>query len=170
MQLQGLKYIQREEFYEAKMKELTKWSIVILELLLVAWLAYRENFLLLWNAEFRYRFHKSPPLAVVTCGTLSYWAVECPLAGQEMLLLLGKTKFQYRAHKIRPLFPVLSQLNPVHPLTTRFLKIPSRRSSHLRVCLPCGLFSSGYWMHVSFHVWLPHPSDPPWLDDPSTMR
>jgi len=51
-------------------------------------------------------------------------------ASQEILLILWSPYAHHRIHKFTPPVPVLSQLDPVHTLTSHFLKI------HLNIVLP----------------------------------
>ena len=72
------------------------------------------------------------------------WEAKDFSACQEILRILWNPKVHYRSHKCPPLFPILSQLDPVHtphPTSLRFILI---LSSHLRLGLPSGLFPSGF--------------------------
>ena len=64
-------------------------------------------------------------------------------ASQEIPLILCNPKVPYRSHKCLLPFPILSQLDPGHILTSRFLKIILILYSHVRLDLPSGLFPSG---------------------------
>lgn len=50
----------------------------------------------------------------------------------------------YRIHNSPPLFPVLSQMNPVHALTTYVFKIHFNIISHIGLCSLRGLAPSGF--------------------------
>jgi hypothetical protein len=65
------------------------------------------------------------------------WDAESRLASPEILRILWKPKVHYRVHKSPPLVPILSQMNPVHPIVRVI-------SFHLRLGLPSGFFPSGF--------------------------
>ena len=60
-------------------------------------------------------------------------------ASQEFPRILWNPKVHYRTHKCPPTLPILSQLHPV--TSWRYILI---LSSHLRLGLPNGLFTSGF--------------------------
>ena len=62
-------------------------------------------------------------------------------ASQEIPRILWKPKVRYRIHKCPPHVPILSQLHPVSTPSTSWRSILIL-SSHLRLDLPNGLFSS----------------------------
>ena len=64
-------------------------------------------------------------------------------ASQEIPRTLWNSKVHHRIHKCPPSVPILTQLHPVStpPTSRRFILI---LSSHLRLGLPNGLFSSGF--------------------------
>jgi len=59
-----------------------------------------------------------------------FWEANRFSASQEIPLVLWNTKVQSRIHKCPPPVPILSQIDPVHTLTSYFLKI------HLNIILP----------------------------------
>ena len=59
--------------------------------------------------------------------------------------ILWNPKVHYRNHNCPPPVPILSHLDPVHSPTSYFLKIHPLLSFHLRLCLPSGLFPSGFY-------------------------
>jgi hypothetical protein len=72
------------------------------------------------------------------------WETNWFAAGQEIVLILWNTKVHYRIHKCPPHVSILSQLSPIHaPHPTSWTSILIL-SSHLRLGLPSGQFSSGF--------------------------
>jgi len=73
------------------------------------------------------------------------WEANRFLATQEISHILWNPKVHYRIHKCPPPVPILSQLDPVHtpphPTSWRSILI---LSSHLRLGLPSGLFTTGF--------------------------
>jgi len=63
---------------------------------------------------------------------------------QEIPRILWNPKVPYRIHKCRPPVPTLIQLDPLQPLHHTFCRSILILPSHLRLCLPRGLFPSGF--------------------------
>jgi hypothetical protein len=63
---------------------------------------------------------------------------------KSILQSLWNPKVLYGVHKSPPLDPILSQLNPVRPIDPYLPKSSLVLSSYLRLCLPSGLFPSGF--------------------------
>ena len=73
------------------------------------------------------------------------WEANWFAASQEIPHISKNPKVHYRTHKRPPPVPILGQPNPVHihthPTSWRSILI---LSTHLRLCLPSGLFPSGF--------------------------
>jgi hypothetical protein len=88
---------------------------------------------------------------------------------QEFPNILWNPKLHYRVHKSPPLVPTLSQVSSVHTTASYLSKIYLILSSHLRLCLPSGIFSSGFPSKILYALSFLHPcymlcpSHPPWL-------
>jgi hypothetical protein len=98
------------------------------------------------------------------CDELSPWEAKSRSASQKIYWLLWKSKVHYCVHKSPLLAPIPSQINPVHIPITYLKKTILILSSHLRLGLPSGLFTSGFRLillcksllsHASF---MPRPS------------
>jgi len=70
------------------------------------------------------------------------WAANWFAATQEIPRISRNPKVYYRTHKLTPPVSILDQPNPVHiPTSWRSILI---LSTHLRLCLPSGLFPSDF--------------------------
>jgi hypothetical protein len=102
------------------------------------------------------------------------WEANSHPASQEVLCLVSSLKVHYCAHKNPPLFPILSQINPVHTFIPCFPKLqydttsssvpklsvwslPFRFSNQNFVCIS----------HLPHACCMPCPSNPPWLYRPN---
>ena len=78
-----------------------------------------------------------PHLTIYFCcsGFIEVWTnlLTCLLSYSTEQRPFWNPKVQYRIHKCPPPVPILSQLDPVHALTTHFLKI------HPNIILPSGV-------------------------------
>jgi hypothetical protein len=99
-----------------------------------------------------------------------FWETADCAATQEFPTILRNPKVHYRAHKSPSPVPILSQMIqsiPSHPISLRSILI---LSTHLRLCLHCGLFPSGFPTNILIHsssshsCYMSFPSYPPWLD------
>jgi hypothetical protein len=63
------------------------------------------------------------------------WEAASCAATQELLSILWNPKVHYRVHKSPPLFPILSQIDPVHTIWNHiYLILPSQRRSSVQFC------------------------------------
>jgi hypothetical protein len=114
-----------------------------------------------------------PKLTNTTEMSPSWESANCA-ASQELSNILWNPKFHYRVHKSPPQGPCHEPDYPVHTIPSCLsLRSILILSTHLRLCLPTGLFPSGFTTVSYMHSYSPHscympcPIHPPWLDRPS---
>jgi len=73
----------------------------------------------------------------------AYWEFNNHSASQEISSFLLNMKVHCHVHKNPLLVPSLSQMDPVHTFPTHSLRSILILSSHLRLGLPSGIFTSG---------------------------
>jgi hypothetical protein len=97
--------------------------------------------------------------------SLSWEAASCA-ATQEISDVLRNPKFHYRVHKNPTLFPILSQISPVHTTPTYLSK------THFSIIHPLTWLLSFWLAHENpicipirpHSCYMPCPSHPPWRD------
>jgi hypothetical protein len=100
--------------------------------------------------------------------SISWEAASCA-ATWELPNILWYTKVHYCVHKSPPLVPILSQMKPVHT-TPSYLRSILILYTHPRLCLPSGLFPSGFHINILYafllflhSCYMPYQSHPPWI-------
>jgi hypothetical protein len=75
------------------------------------------------------------------------WEVASCAVTQEFPKILWNPKVHYRVHKRPPLVPILSQINPIHPISLWSILI---LSTHLRLGHPSGVFPSRFPTNILY--------------------
>jgi hypothetical protein len=102
----------------------------------------------------------------------SWEAANCA-ATQKLPSILWKPKVHYRVHMSPPPVPILSQIDPFHPISRRCILI---LFTHLRLGLPSGSFLLAFPPISYMHSFAPHScympcqSHPPLLDHSNYTR
>ena len=95
-------------------------------------------------------------------------------ASQQIRHILRNAQVHCRIHNGPPLIPVLCHITPIYVLSSFFCKINLIVSSHLRLCLPSGLFPSciptkTICTFFSPHTCHMHRPSYPWFDHPHNI-
>jgi hypothetical protein len=77
------------------------------------------------------------------------WEAASCAATQEFPNILWDLQVHYRVHKRPPLVHMLNQINPAHTIPS-YLRHILISSNHTRLCLPSGLFSSGFLTKILY--------------------
>jgi hypothetical protein len=76
----------------------------------------------------------------------SWEATSCAVT-QQIPSILWNPKVHYRVHNSPPLVPILSQINPIHPIPLRLIWM---LSTHLRLGLPTGQDPSDFPINILY--------------------
>jgi hypothetical protein len=113
--------------------------------------------------------------SLTNTGNSPSWEANSHLPSQKIPHLLWNPKVHYCVQNSPPLVHILSQINPVHILTTYFFKIRSNiilpstpKSSRVVSCLQ--VFRSTFCTHLISHAYyMPRPTHPPRFDHPNSI-
>jgi len=86
----------------------------------------------------------------------SLWEANSCSSSKEIPHLSLSQKVYYCVCKSPPLVPILSQMNPVHTFPFYFSKIHSDIIDNLCLCLPGGLFPSGFLIKILYEFFVSH--------------
>jgi hypothetical protein len=85
----------------------------------------------------------------------SPWEAPSCEATQEFPRILWKLKVHYRVHESLPLAPVLSQINPIHTISSYVSKIHFNVDPHISLGFHSGLFPSGFPTNILYAFFSP---------------
>jgi hypothetical protein len=110
---------------------------------------------LMWYMQKEHKYMNRKSYLTNSLELSPSWEAASCAATEEFPKILWNPKVHYHVQKSPPLVPILNQINPVHT-TPSYLRSILILSTHLCLCLPSGLFPSGFPNQTYMHSSSPH--------------